>query len=321
MILTYKNRLKGKRTARQLKRCPRFRPSGGGAKRSLGWIPFEQQSRQITSGSVTYLGNEYRFFGAKRRPLPETAKGGCFVEDARGRWWVCFQVEVVDLPQAPDRSVGIDLGLKTLATLSNEVKIKAPRYFRRYEEKLAIAQRAGNKERARVLNAKIANCRRDHAHKWTAWVTRSFRGVFVGDVSSSQLARTKMAKSIYDASWGMSKRFLHYKASRHGGTCEDVSEKFTTQICSTCGGLPPSRPRGIAGLGIREWECSLCGAIHDRDVNSAKNHLILGLSARLNKSSVDRKIHRQPPVEESRAAHGRQPDEHGVLLCPSLVNP
>ena len=56
------------------KKCPRFRSSSG-PKRSLGWVPFQDQSRQISSNSVTYLGNEYRFFGAKRRPLPETAKG------------------------------------------------------------------------------------------------------------------------------------------------------------------------------------------------------------------------------------------------------
>ena len=288
----------------QHRKCPRFRHASG-AKRSLGWVPFREKSRQITSSAVTYLGNTYRFFGAKRRPLPETAKCGCFVEDARGRWWVCFQVEVDALPQAPDRAVGIDLGLKDLATLSNEMKIEAPRYFRQYEEKLALAQRAGNKERARALNEKIANCRRDHAHKWTAWAAGSFRDIFVGDLSSSRLAKTKMAKSVYDAGWGMSKQFLRYKASRHGGSCEDVSEKFTTQTCSSCGGLPPERPRGIAGLGMRQWMCSLCGAIHDRDVNAAKNHLIVGLSARLKTSPVDRKIDRQPPVEESRVAHGR----------------
>ena len=103
------------------KQCPKFRRSGG-PKRSLGWIPFQQQSRKITASSVTYLGNTYRFFGAKRRPLPEAAKGGCFVEDARGRWWVCFQVEVADLPLAPDQAVGIDLGLKTLMTLSTGEK-------------------------------------------------------------------------------------------------------------------------------------------------------------------------------------------------------
>jgi putative transposase len=288
----------------QHKTCPRFRRSGG-SKRSLGWVPFQPQSRKITSGSVTYLGNTYRFFGAKRRPLPETAGGGAFVEDARGRWWVCFHVDVADLPKAPDVAVGIDLGLKALATLSTGKKIEAPRAYRKLEHKLAIAQRARNEKRVKAIHDQIASRRRDHMHKWTSWMARSFRTVCVGDVSSSQLAKTKMAKSILDAGWFASKQALRYKASRHGGICVEVSEKFTSQICSACGALPSSRPRGIAGLGIREWVCSECGASHDRDVNAARNILTLGLSALANSESGDCEIVRQPPVEESRVAHGR----------------
>lgn len=278
----------------QHNKCPRFRHSGG-PKRSLGWIPFQQQSRQITSGSVTYLGNTYRFFGSKKRPLPETAKGGCFVEDARGCWWVCFHVEVTnDLPKSPDVPVGIDLGLHTLATLSTGEKIEVPQNYRKLEDKLAISQRAGNKKRTKAIHAKIKNKRWDHAHKWTTKVAKSFRRIFVGNVSSSQLAKTKMAKSVLDASWSTSRNLLRYKASRHGGMFREVEEAktFTTQTCSTTGLLPPERPRGIAGLGIREWDCSACGEIHDRDVNAARNILRLGLSP-------------QPLVEESRAAHGR----------------
>ena len=57
---------------------------------------------------------------------------------------------------------------------------------------------------------------------------------------------------------------------------EEVNESNTTQTCSSCGEKPPSRPKGIAGLGIREWICSDCGTVHDRDVNAAKNILALG---------------------------------------------
>ncbi len=276
------------------KKCPRFRRSGGGPRRSLGWVPFQKQSRQVTSHSVTYLGNTYNFFGAKRRPLPKTAKGGCFVEDARGHWWVCFHVEVGDLPQAPDDAVGIDLGLTTLATLSTGEKIEAPRTYRFYEEKLIVAQRANNRPRVRALHAKIANSRQDHMHKWTTKVAETFRTIFVGDVSSSQLAKTRMAKSVLDAGWSTARNTLRYKASRHGGMFQEVDEvsTFTTQTCSTTGILPPERPRGIAGLGVREWWCSACGETHDRDVNAARNILALGLSAK-------------PLVEESRVAHGR----------------
>ena len=273
------------------KQCPKFRRSGG-SKRSLGWIPFQQQSRKITASSVTYLGNTYRFFGAKRRPLPEAAKGGCFVEDARGRWWVCFQVEVADLPLAPNQAVGIDLGLKTLMTLSTGEKIEGPRAYRTLEDKLATAQRAGNKKRVKAIHAKIANIRKDHMHKVTTKLAQTYRQIFAGDVSSCQLAKTKMAKSVLDAGWSADRNALRYKASRHGGTFRLVDEDLTSQICSSTGILPPERPRGIADLGVREWDCSACGEIHDRDVNAARNILRLGLSA-------------QPPAEESRVAYGR----------------
>src|SRR6201987_2730851 len=149
----------------QHKKCPDFRRSGG-SRRSRGWIPFQKQSRQITSSAVTYLGKTYRFFGARRRPLPETTKGGCFVEDARGGWGVCFHVEVADEPaQASGNPVGIDLGRKSLATLSTGEKIEAPRTYRLYEEKLIIAQRARKLDRVRALHDKIVNLRRDHLHK------------------------------------------------------------------------------------------------------------------------------------------------------------
>jgi putative transposase len=75
----------------KIKRAPRFRSSFGG-KRALGWIPFTSQNRRVVGNSVTYLGKCYRFWEGGR-PLPDNATGGCFVEDALGRWYVCFYVE------------------------------------------------------------------------------------------------------------------------------------------------------------------------------------------------------------------------------------
>jgi IS605 OrfB family transposase len=275
----------------QHRRCPRFRRSGG-SRRSLGWVPFKKQSRQVNSSSVTYLGHTFRFFGAKRRPLLSTVKGGCFVEDALGRWWVCFHVEVADARASGAGEVGIDLGLKHLAVTSDGEKVEALRSYRKWEARLATAQRAGNRRRAKVICAKIANVRRDHLHKASSKIASGNRLIAVGNVSSSKLAKTRMAKSVLDAGWSTFREMLRYKASRHGAKYLEVDERFTTQTCSLCGALPPERPRGIAGLGIREWKCSSCGVIHDRDVNAAKNILALALSA-------------QRPAEESRVAYGR----------------
>jgi IS605 OrfB family transposase len=274
------------RSRDQHKKCPKFRRSSG-SKRSLGWVPFQEQSRQITPSSVTYLGRTYRFFGAKRRPLPANAKGGCFVEDSSGKWYVCFQVEVGNLPTGTGQ-VGIDLGLKTLATPSDGEKISNPTYFRKSQEKLAIAQRAGNKKRTKAIHAKMANQRKDYLHKVSNKLASANKLIVVGNVSASKLAKTSMAKSVLDAGWSTLRGFLAYKASRHQATFIEVNEAFTTQTCSACGDRSSEgRPKGIAGLGIREWRCSACGVTHDRDRNAALNILNLGLSA-------------QPRVDESR---------------------
>ncbi len=267
------------------RKCPRFRKSVG-TKRSLGWVPFQAQSRQISSSSVTYLKHTMRFFGAKRRPLPETVKGGSFVQDARGRWYACFHVEVANDKRSGIGAVGIDLGLKTLAVTSDGDRLEAAQFYRKSEAALAIAQRSGNRKRARAINAQIKHQRADQAHKFSAKVVQTYGAIYVGDVSSSKLMKTKMAKSVGDAGWSMLRNMLRYKASRHGALFAEIEEKFTTQRCSCCGNIPDSSPKGLCALGIRGWECSICGAIHDRDVNAAKNILNLGLSA-------------QPPVEES----------------------
>jgi putative transposase len=273
--------------------CPKFRASFG-PNRSLGWIPFQKQSRRIEGNSIIYRGKRYRFWEG-RRPLSETAKGGAFVEDSQGRWYVTFHVEIADQQQSKIGSIGIDLGLKSLVSISNGDVIGNPHHLATYAERLAIAQRAGNKRRATAIYAKIANCRKDFHHKLSTRLAREHAFIAVGNVNAKSLAKTRMAKSILDAGWSAFRNMLKYKAA----TFVEVNERFTTQTCSSCGGLPPERPKGIAGLGIRAWECSYCGANHDRDVNAARNILALALGA-------------QRPVEESRSfsAPGKQPDKH-----------
>ena len=100
--------------------------------------------------------------------------------------------------------------------------------------------------------------------------------IFVGDVSSAKLLKTKMAKSTLDAGWAMLRAMLEYKSHQAGIVFEVVSESYTTQTCSCCGVIPASSPKGRAGLGIRAWTCSECGTAHDRDTNAAKNILAAG---------------------------------------------
>ncbi|MGH1462891.1 MAG: RNA-guided endonuclease InsQ/TnpB family protein [Neptuniibacter sp.] len=107
--------------------------------------------------------------------------------------------------------------------------------------------------------------------------TSSAGEIYVGNVKSSSLTKTKMAKSVLDADWAMLKTMQEYKCDSAGIVFKEVNESYTTQACSNCGCLTASRPKGIAGLGIRVWNCSECGVTHDRDINAAKNILAVGL--------------------------------------------
>jgi IS605 OrfB family transposase len=165
------------------------------------------------------------------------------------------------------------LGLKDFAVFSNGEKIPAPGLYRDAEAALATAQRANKHRRVKAIQARTANRRNDFLHKLSSRIVREFDLIAVGDVSAAGLARTSMAKSVLDASWSSFRNQIAYKAVKHGAWFDRVNESFTTQTCSDCGAKPDSRPRGIAGLGIRKWVCSDCGGLHDQDVNAAKNIL------------------------------------------------
>ena len=98
----------------------------------------------------------------------------------------------------------------------------------------------------------------------------------VGDVGGKKMAKTKMAKSLHDAGWSSFRTMLEYKAIRRHGVFVVVKEHNTSRTCSSCGVIPPSSPKGVKGLGVREWVCIECNTVHDRDVNAAMNILRLG---------------------------------------------
>jgi IS605 OrfB family transposase len=169
----------------------------------------------------------------------------------------------------------MDLGLKDFAATSSGEKVKAECFYRDQEAALAIAQRARKKARARAIHAKIAHRRKDFLHKLSTRLVAENGAIFVGNVNSAGLARTRMAKSVLDAGWSTFRTMLQYKCDDAGVWFDEVDEAYSTQTCSACDAR--SGPRGLEGLGIREWSCS-CGAVHDRDVNAAKIILARGLA-------------------------------------------
>lgn len=145
----------------------------------------------------------------------------------------------------------MDLGLKDYATPSHGEKLAQGNFYRDLEPVLGKAQRAHKKARVRAIHAKIKNRRKDALHKFSTALVNSNAAIFVGNVSASKLAKTKMAKSVLDAGWSMLKTQLEYKAIARSVVFEVVNESYSTQVCSCCGCLPASSPKGRAGLEIR----------------------------------------------------------------------
>jgi putative transposase len=230
-------------------------------------------------------------------------KSGCFAQDSVGDWWLCLPVAYeIKGSVAPRDAVGIDLGLKNTAATSDGAKLEAGHFYRGIEQRLAQAQRRGHKRQAKRLHRQAARRRKDALHKFSRKVVDSYQTIFVGDVSSLKLAKTRMAKSVLDAGWGMLKAQLQYKGEYAGRSVFIIDERNTTRTCSSCRAL--TGPAGLDMLAVRTWVCSECGGAHDRDVNAAKNILFAGrcsLSVCGNKLSPSV----APPSQASRLREAR----------------
>jgi putative transposase len=154
----------------------RWRVSGG-ARRSLGWVPFKAARLKRQGACLRFAGKCVRVFERERLDGVKW-QAGCFAQDALGDWWLCLPVKIeAEASLAPREAVGIDLGVKDIAATSDGERLQAGRWTHRYEKKLASAQRRGHKRQAKRIHR------------------------IVGDVSSLQLVRTRMAKSVLDSGY------------------------------------------------------------------------------------------------------------------------
>lgn len=249
-----------------------------GVRRSLGWLPFKVRTIRYAHGQVYFAGrwlSVWDSWGLGDYDL----RAGSFSEDARGRWYLNVTVKVVRTERRATRmnsAIGIDLGLKDLAALSDGTKVAAEHFYRDLEPALATAQRAGKKRRAQAIHAKFANRRLDFLHKLTTRLVCENAVICVGDVNAKALARGPRAKSVLDASWSAMRTMLRYKCDDAAAWFVEVPEAGTTRMCSCCGAT--SGPQGVEGLAVRQWTCQVCGASHDRDTNAARNILARGLA-------------------------------------------
>lgn len=147
-------------------------------------------------------------------------------------------------------------------------------WCRGIEKALSTAQRARKKDRVRVLHAKAANRRKDAIAKFSKACSERYGFIFVGNVSSQSQIASGRAKGALDAGWGLLRTQLRNKCHEAGAVFVEVNEAYSTQTCSCC--HQRTGPKGVAGLGIREWTCSECGSHHGRDGNAARNILEAG---------------------------------------------
>ncbi len=264
-----------------------------------------RKSLRYTKPGFTYTNGEIRL--AKMldeplnivwsRPLPAgvTPSSVTVSQDAAGRWFISILTEDVIVPLAKTgEMVGVDLGLKTFAVLSDGEHIEHPKLLAKKAKRLARYQRVASRRRpkpgqeasqnyvkakARVAkqHVKLADARRDFHHTTSTDLVTRFDVVVLEDLHVAGMKRNRrLAKAISDSGWGEFRTLLEYKTQWYGKRLIVIDRWHpSSRLCSTpdCGWK-----NNHLKLSDRSWTCLECGTLHDRDLNAAKNILAAGLA-------------------------------------------
>jgi putative transposase len=198
------------------------------------------------------------------------------------RWFVSLTVDIPEMPIMRENQgvVGVDLGVRTLATLSKGENVPGAKphkallgRLRRLSCSLSrkvkgSANRAKAKAKLSRLHARIANVRKEMLHKMTTMLSRRFDVIGIENLNvAGMIANRRLARAISDMGFFEFRRQLEYKAAMQGAKVVVVDRFFpSSKLCSDCG-----FHAGEMNLDVRQWTCTNCGESHDRDLNAAKN--------------------------------------------------
>jgi putative transposase len=251
----------------------------------LNSIPFPDpiSATRINNKTIKLLGvGRVKYY---KQEIPSgVVKCGRIIKRASG-WYL--QLIISNNNKFPVKNtiekVGVDTGFNHLAILSNGIKIENERNYIKGQSRLAQAQRGKRKQLAARLNERIKNRRKDYNHKIYRKIVGDYKEIYI--TKDNLRSQSKVfGKSVTDAGISQLRNFIIYKGDNHDRKVELVDSKFTTMTCSNCGSL--TGPSGLKGLVVRDWECSICGIQHDRDINSAKVILNLGLGCSLDNAGT-----------------------------------
>lgn len=205
------------------------------------------------------------------------------------KWFISIAIEtnIQKDKNLKNDSIGIDLGLKSFATLSTGETIESPKYYRKLQKQLAKRQREfsrrrnGNKNRAKSAlkvsrtHYKIFCQRNDFLHKLSTKICRENQTICLEDLAVQNMMRNhKLAKSIGDAGWGEFRRQLEYKAKIFGNNIVIAARFYaSSKTCSNCG-----HKKKELSLAERTFTCEICSVSLDRDLNASINLSRLGHS-------------------------------------------